>query len=127
MFIEQQRDSNENQPDLGIGHFEKMGTEWYYFIRNCVDHNASLFFVLIGLTMGLPFRFPWNPLNNQKSSLNKKILNALSNFIPAEKHFRTGQTDLGIEVDAEFIINDKGIPLPFADYIGKSLPANSAR
>lgn len=87
--------------------------------------QVSFFFV--GLTMVLPFRFPLNPLNNQKSSIKTKILNALSNFIPAEKHFRTGQTDLGIEVDAEFIINDKGIPLPFADYIGKSLPANSAR
>jgi hypothetical protein len=77
--------------------------------------------------MALPFRFPSIPLNSQKSTLNKKILNALSNFILAEKHFRTGQTDLGIEVDAEFIMNDRGIPLPFADYIGKALPDNSAR
>ncbi|XP_046651669.1 FAST kinase domain-containing protein 4-like [Daphnia pulicaria] len=82
---------------------------------------------LSGLTTSLPFRFPVVPLNSPKSTLNQKILNTLSNFIPAEKHFRTGQTDLGIEVDAEFIMNDKGIPLPLADYIGKALPDNSKR
>lgn len=35
---------------------------------------------------------------------------------------------MGIEIDAECIINDKGVPFPLADYDdGKELPANSAR
>ena len=126
-FIEQQRNSNENQPDLGNGHLEEMETEWYNFIPISPSINCNNPFPLVGLTTSLPFRFPVVPLNSPKSTLNQKILNTLSNFIPAEKHFRTGQTDLGIEVDAEFIMNDKGIPLPLADYIGKALPDNSKR
>ncbi|XP_057376094.1 FAST kinase domain-containing protein 4-like [Daphnia carinata] len=81
------------------------------------------------LKTALPFTFNNPATGNQKPTLNQAVVSALSNFIPSGKYLRErGQTSLGIEIDAECIMNDKGIPFPLADYDdGKALPANSAR
>ncbi|KAI9554627.1 hypothetical protein GHT06_019900 [Daphnia sinensis] len=81
------------------------------------------------LKTALPFTFNNPATGNQKPTLNQAVVSALSNFIPSGKYLREGgQTSLGIEIDAECIVNDKGIPFPLADYDnGKALPANSAR
>ena len=77
----------------------------------------------------MPFPFDISTLRNQRSSLNQVVVNALSNFVPTGKYLREGgQTPLGIEIDAECIMNDKGVPFPLAEYEdGKSLPADTAR
>lgn len=77
----------------------------------------------------MPFPFDFPAPRNQISSLNQAVVNALSNFVPAGKYLREGgQTSLGIEIDAECIMNEKGVPFLLAEYDdGKSLPANTAR
>lgn len=82
-----------------------------------------------GLKTAFPFRFSDPATPNQRPSLNQAVVNALSNFIPSGKYLREGgQTSLGIEIDAECIMSNKGIPFPLADYEGeKVLPSNSAR
>ncbi len=77
----------------------------------------------------MPFPFDFPALRNQRSSLNQAVVNALSNFVPAGKYLREGgQTSLGIEIDAECIMNEKGVPFLLAEYDdGKSLPVDTAR
>lgn len=79
--------------------------------------------------MKMPFPFESSVLENQKSTLNQSVINALGNFVPPGKYLRVGsQTSLGIEVDAECIMNDKCVPFPMADYDdGKTLPVKAAR
>lgn len=77
----------------------------------------------------MPFPFEFSALENQKSTLNQAVINALGNFVPPGKYLRVGsQTSLGIEIDAECIMNEKCIPFPMAEYDdGKPLPVKAAR
>ena len=99
----------------------------HYYILNYNSLFRKINFTDLKISMPFPFDYP--TLEKPKSSLNQAVINALINFIPSGKYLKVGsQTPLGIEVDAECIMNDKGVPLLFSDYEGgKPLPTNTAR
>ena len=76
----------------------------------------------------MPFSLEFSPIGNSKSTFNQTIINGLGNFLPPGKYLRVGgQTSLGIELDAECILNVKCVPFPIADHGAGSLPAGTSK
>lgn len=71
-----------------------------------------------------------SPKNPPPFTLSQSIMNALANFIPADKYLRRDvQSVLGIPIDGECVLNDQCVPLALAECCdrGKPLPANATR